>query len=242
MSTRELPDRFRSIFPFPLFNAIQSKSFETVYNTSDNFVISAPTGSGKTVIFELAILRLIKGLSSGSFKGVYQAPTKALCSERQKDWKKKFEPLGLKVEELTGDTSQDNTREVQTADIIVTTPEKWDSITRKWKDHAKLMQLIKLFLIDEVHMLKEDRGATLEVVVSRMKSVGSEVRFLAVSATVPNFSDIATWLGRNPQNQDQPAAKERFGEEFRPVRLQKHVVGYSNASNEFGFDGFLNTK
>ncbi|KAK8237719.1 nucleotide-sugar transporter-domain-containing protein, partial [Phyllosticta capitalensis] len=242
VSTRELPDRFRSIFPFPLFNAIQSKSFETVYNTSDNFVISAPTGSGKTVIFELAILRLIKGLSSGSFKGVYQAPTKALCSERQKDWKKKFEPLGLKVEELTGDTSQDNTREVQTADIIVTTPEKWDSITRKWKDHAKLMQLVKLFLIDEVHMLKEDRGATLEVVVSRMKSIGSEVRFLAVSATVPNFSDIATWLGRNPQNQDQPAAKERFGEEFRPVRLQKHVVGYSNASNEFGFDGFLNTK
>ncbi|KAK8213768.1 ATP-dependent DNA helicase MER3 [Phyllosticta capitalensis] len=240
--TRELPDRFRSIFPFPLFNAIQSKSFEIVYNTSDNFVISAPTGSGKTVIFELAILRLIKGLSSGSFKGVYQAPTKALCSERQKDWKKKFEPLGLKVEELTGDTSQDNTREVQTADIIVTTPEKWDSITRKWKDHAKLMQLVKLFLIDEVHMLKEDRGATLEVVVSRMKSVGSEVRFLAVSATVPNFSDIAIWLGRNPQNQNQPAAKERFGEEFRPVPLQKHVVGYSNASNEFGFDGFLNTK
>ncbi|KAK7635753.1 Sec63 Brl domain-containing protein [Phyllosticta citricarpa] len=242
ISTRELPDRFRTIFPFPLFNAIQSKIFETIYKTSDNFVISAPTGSGKTVIFELAILRLMMSFPDGSFKGVYQAPTKALCSERQRDWRKKFEPLGLKVEELTGDTSQDNTREVQTADIIVTTPEKWDSTTRKWKDHAKLMQLVKLFLIDEVHILKEDRGATLEVVVSRMKSVGSDVRFVAVSATVPNFSDIATWLGRNPQNQNQPAAKEHFGEDFRPVPLQKHVVGYSNISNDFGFDGTLNTK
>ncbi|MFL5587016.1 MAG: DEAD/DEAH box helicase, partial [Ktedonobacteraceae bacterium] len=62
-------------------------------------------------------------------------------------------------------------------------------------DHVKLMQLVKLFLLDEVHVLKDSRGATLEAVVSRMKSIGSNVRFVALSATVPNSEDIATWLG-----------------------------------------------
>ena len=68
----------------------------------------------------------------------------------------------------------------------MTTPEKWDSMTRRWEDHRKLLEMVRLFLVflmthrlvtgrlslityqvDEVHILKEDRGATLEVVVSR---------------------------------------------------------------------------
>lgn len=244
ISTRELPDRFRAIFPFPLLNAVQSKCFSVVYKTNDNLVVSAPTGSGKTAILELAICRLINGWSSGSFKIVYQAPTKSLCSERQRDWQAKFGPLGLQVAELTGDTDNSQMRHVQNASIIVTTPEKWDSMTRKWKDHQKLMQMVKLFLIDEVHILKERRGATLEAVVSRMKSIGSSIRFVALSATVPNSQDIATWLGKDLKNPDIPAPREKFGEEFRPVRLQKHVCGYASDSNNnaFAFDKTLNYK
>ncbi|KAL1651912.1 ATP-dependent DNA helicase MER3 [Diplodia intermedia] len=243
VSTHELPDRFRTVFPFPAFNAVQSKCFKDVYGTDNNFVVSAPTGSGKTVIFELAILRLMSGHASGSFKAVYQAPTKALCCERQRDWEKKFKPLDLKVKELTGDTTNEQLHDVQTADLIVTTPEKWDSMTRRWKDHERLVQMVKLFLIDEVHILKEDRGATLEAVVSRMKSVGTDVRFVALSATVPNFEDIATWLGKDSTNQDIPARKERFGEEFRPVQLQKHVLGFGgNNPSDFAFDKVLNAK
>ncbi|KAK5723529.1 ATP-dependent DNA helicase MER3 [Elasticomyces elasticus] len=243
VSTHELPDRFRSIYPFPLFNAVQSKCFETIYKSNDNLVVSAPTGSGKTAILELAICRLITGFASGSYKIVYQAPTKSLCSERQRDWQKKFGPLDLQCAELTGDTENIQLRNVQNASIIITTPEKWDSMTRKWKDHQKLMQMVKLFLIDEVHILKEDRGAILEAVVSRMKSVGSDVRFVALSATVPNSQDIATWLGKDSTNQHVPAVRERFGEEFRPVRLQKHVVGYqSGNNNEFAFEKMLNGK
>ena len=242
VSTRDLPDRFRSVFPYPLFNAIQSKSFETIYNSNDNFVLSAPTGSGKTVVLELAICRLVTSFASGSYKIVYQAPTKSLCSERQRDWEAKFASLDLKCAELTGDTDAAQLRNVQHASIIITTPEKWDSVTRKWKDHEKLMQMVKLFLIDEVHILKEDRGATLEAVVSRMKSVGSNVRFVALSATVPNSDDIATWLGKDPMNAHLPAVRERFGEEFRPVRLQKHVRGYQSNSNDFAFEKTLDAK
>ena len=242
VSTRDLPDRFRALFSFPLFNAVQSKCFDTVFRTNDNFVLSSPTGSGKTAVFELAICRLINGFATGSYKIIYQAPTKSLCSERYRDWQHKFGPLDLQCAELTGDTDGGQLRNVQHATIIITTPEKWDSMTRKWKDQQKLMQMVKLFLIDEVHILKEDRGATLEAVVSRMKSVGSDVRFLAISATVPNQHDVAVWLGRDHVRPHEPARREKFGEEFRPVRLQKHVCGYPSTTNDFAFDKTLNGK
>jgi ATP-dependent DNA helicase HFM1/MER3 len=242
LSTHELPDRFRSVFKFPNFNAVQSKCFPTVYRTNDNFVLSSPTGSGKTAIFELAILRIIHGFPNGQYKIVYQAPTKSLCSERQRDWQVKFKSFGLDCAELTGDTEINQLRNVQKAAIIITTPEKWDSMTRKWKDHAKLIQMVKLFLIDEVHMLKEERGATLEAVVSRMKSIGSDVRFIALSATIPNSEDIATWLGKDSMHQHVRAPLERFGETFRPVRLQKHVVGFQTTSNDFAFENLLDSK
>ncbi|ODH47967.1 hypothetical protein GX48_05899 [Paracoccidioides brasiliensis] len=242
VSTHELPDRFRSIFPFPIFNAIQSKSFRSIYQGDDNFVLSAPTGSGKTVVMELAICRLVTNFKNCRFKVVYQAPTKSLCSERFRDWQTKFTSLDLQCAELTGDTDHAQLRCVQNANIIITTPEKWDSMTRKWKDHIKLMQLVKLFLIDEVHILKEARGATLEAVVSRMKSLDSNVRFVALSATVPNSEDIAAWLGKDPTNQHLPAHRERFSEEFRPVKLQKFVYGYQSNGNDFAFDKFCEAR
>ncbi len=237
-----LPDKFRAIFPYELLNAVQSKCFDVVYRTNDNVVVAAPTGSGKTAILELAICKLALDRGNENFKIVYQAPTKALCSEKARDWEKKFSHMGLKCAELTGDTSQAEMRRVGDASIIVTTPEKWDSITRKWQDHRRLLQLVELFLIDEVHTLKDVRGATLEAVVSRMKTIGANVRFVALSATVPNSEDIATWLGRNHTNQHLPAHRETFGEEFRPVKLQKLVYGFDSSSNDFIFDKFLDQK
>lgn len=238
-----LPDRLRTVFPFPNFNAVQSKSFDRVFGSDDNFVLASPTGSGKTAILELAICRAIATNATGQYKIVYQAPTKALCSERHRDWEKKFNSIGLNCAELTGDSNASDLRNVQSANIIVTTPEKWDSVTRKWKDHEKLMKLIKLFLIDEVHILKEDRGAVLEAVVSRMKTIGTDVRFVALSATVPNFYDVAAWLGKSSAYPHEPASNEKFGEEFRPVKLKKHVCSYVyNSSNDFAFEKSLDSK
>ncbi|KAI9745516.1 MAG: Sec63 [Claussenomyces sp. TS43310] len=240
--TYNIPDRFRQLFPFQLFNAVQSQCFESVYNTNDNVVVSAPTGSGKTAILELAIYKLVEGSDMGQFKVVYQAPTKSLCAERARDWQKKFSSLNLQCAELTGDTSSSEVRKVGKANIIITTPEKWDSITRKWKDYDKLLHMVKLFLIDEVHILKDIRGATLEAVVSRMKSIGASVRFVALSATLPNSLDIATWLGKDHANGHSPARLETFDESFRPVRLQKHVYGFESKANDFAFDATLDQK
>lgn len=77
-----------------------------------------------------------------------QAPTKSLCSERTLDWKRKFEHgLGWAVQELTGDsdTSTSAWREFANARIIVTTPEKWDAMTRKWHDHGSTLGQLRLF-------------------------------------------------------------------------------------------------
>ncbi|KAH8672679.1 hypothetical protein BGZ60DRAFT_429997 [Tricladium varicosporioides] len=243
VSPHELPDRFCQVFPYQLFNAVQSKCFTPIYKSNDNIVISAPTGGGKTALLELAICRAVETNICGQFKIVYQAPTKSLCSERVRDWSKKFSHLNLQCAELTGDTSQSEMARVRGASIIITTPEKWDSITRKWTDHHKLVQMVKLFLIDEVHILKEARGATLEAVVSRMKSMGANVRFVALSATVPNSEDIAVWLGRDHTNQHLPAHRETFGESFRPVKLQKHVYGFDGGyMNDFAFEKVLDGK
>ncbi len=236
-----LPAKFRPVFPHDTFNEVQSKCFAAAYESNDNLVVSAPTGSGKTVIMELAICRLAFARQNQNFKVVYQAPTKALCSERARDWERKFGPLGMGVAELTGDTSMTDMRRVRSASIILTTPEKWDSITRRWRDHGRLVDLVELFLVDEVHILKDERGSTLEVVVSRMKSIGASVRFVALSATVPNPDDVAKWLGRDHTNQQLPARREAFGEEHRPVKLEKFVYGYSY-HNVHALDGLLDPK
>lgn len=66
-------------------------------------------------------------------------------------------------------------------------------------------------MIDEVHFLHETRGATLEVIISRVKQNSEYIRLVALSATVsdsaavsyewtlidqvPNVDDVARWLG-----------------------------------------------
>ena len=65
ISTAVLPHAFRGLFEFYYFNSVQNEMFETCYNTSSAVVVSAPTGSGKTVLFELCLLRLLRdGLDS----------------------------------------------------------------------------------------------------------------------------------------------------------------------------------
>lgn len=67
-----------------------------------------------------------------------------------KDWSRKFVALGLTAGELTGDTSLADLTQVKESDIIITTPEKWDSVSRRWHDSSRLVQMVHLFLIDEV--------------------------------------------------------------------------------------------
>lgn len=57
--------------------------------------------------------------------------------------------------------------EIMATQFIVTTPEKWDVITRKSTGDVELAQKVKLLIIDEVHLLHEDRGAVIESIIAR---------------------------------------------------------------------------
>ncbi|KAJ3270593.1 ATP-dependent DNA helicase MER3 [Terramyces sp. JEL0728] len=202
-----------SFFKFEYFNEIQTKSFDIVYNTRSNFLLVAPTGSGKTVIFELAILSLLR--TNTSPKIVYIAPTKALCQERFEDWQKRF---SFQVSLITGDVSQSSNY-----NLLVTTPEKFDSITRTSST------IFHLVLVDEIHFIKDrTRGSCLEVLLTNL-----EPRIISVSATISNIHDISIWLN---------AKLLYFGQEYRPVQLQKHVFGFPVNNTLFAFEDGLKYK
>lgn len=100
------------------------------------------------------------------------APMKALCHEKLDNWRRCFDPIGLKCEIITGDSVLQELGSILPYQILITTPEKWDSLSRRWKECPHAISAIKLFMIDEIQLLNEDRrGATLETVITRMKTV-----------------------------------------------------------------------
>ncbi|XP_062952899.1 activating signal cointegrator 1 complex subunit 3 isoform X4 [Cynocephalus volans] len=215
-------------------NRIQSIVFETAYNTNENMLICAPTGAGKTNIAMLTVLHEIRQhfqqgvIKKNEFKIVYVAPMKALAAEMTNYFSKRLEPLGIIVKELTGDM-QLSKSEILRTQMLVTTPEKWDVVTRKSVGDVALSQIVKLLILDEVHLLHEDRGPVLESIVARtlrqVESTQSMIRILGLSATLPNYLDVATFLHVNPY-----IGLFYFDGRFRPVPLGQTFLGIKGAN------------
>jgi activating signal cointegrator complex subunit 3 len=135
-------------------------------------------------------------IDKSAFKIVYVAPMKALAAEVTQNFSRRLQPLGLKVRELTGDM-QLTKRELQETQMIVTTPEKWDVITRKGGDVA-VASLVRLLILDEVHLLADERGPVIETLVARtlrqVEASQSMIRIVGLSATLPNYKDVGEFL------------------------------------------------
>src|SRR5690606_31047586 len=127
--------------------------------------------------------------------------------------------LGKKVVELTGDYTPD-LKALMEADIVVTTPEKWDGISRNWKQREYVRQ-VGLMIMDEIHVLGEERGPVLEVIVSRMRYISwykqQKIRMVGLSATLSNAKDVADWLGIEKKG------LYNFRQSLRPVPLSVHI-------------------
>uniref|UniRef100_A0A8C3K8M4 Activating signal cointegrator 1 complex subunit 3 n=1 Tax=Calidris pygmaea TaxID=425635 RepID=A0A8C3K8M4_9CHAR len=212
---------FESLYQdkFPFFNPIQTQVFNTVYNSDDNVFVGAPTGSGKTICAEFAILRMLLQNSEG--RCVYITPMEALVFM---DWYEKFqERLNKKVVLLTGETSTD-LKLLGKGNIIISTPEKWDILSRRWKQR-KNVQNVNLFIVDEVHLIGGENGPVLEVICSRMRYISSQIerpiRIVALSSSLSNAKDVAHWLGCSA------TSTFNFHPNVRPVPLELHIQGFN---------------
>jgi helicase len=169
----------------------------------NNFVISAPTNSGKTL---LAIFAMDKILQENK-KAVYVVPLVSLANEKYEEFKNIFK--NKKVAISVGDYDSSDPF-LSFYDIIVCTPEKLDSLIRH---EASWLRDVGLFVIDEIHLLNDfSRGPTIEFLIMKLKEI-SNAKFLALSATIKNVEEIAEWLNAKYLKTD-----------FRPVKLYEGVL------------------
>ncbi|KAM1767239.1 hypothetical protein ACFX12_045349 [Malus domestica] len=217
---------------FKHFNLIQTQVFTVLYNSDENVLVAAPTGSGKTICAEFAILRNHqKGTEADSpvMRVVYIAPFEALANERYSDWERKFgKGLNLCVEKLSGEINTDLKR-LEKSHIIISTPEKWDALSRRRKEW-KHVQQVSLFIVDELHLISGQCGPILEAIVSRMRYISTQsenmIRIVALSTSLGNAKDLGEWIGATSHSifNFPPAA--------RPVPLEIHIQGVDFADFE----------
>ena len=226
-------------------NRIQSTVFETAFNSYENMLICAPTGAGKTNIAMLTFLAHVRQniestgeINRAGIKAIYIAPMKALCQEVVEKFSERLKPMQLKVREFTGDM-QLTRQEIVDSQLIVTTPEKWDVVTRKGGD-GSLASMVGLIIIDEIHLLADERGAVLETLVARthrqIEQSQKMLRLVGLSATLPNYADVADFLRVNKKK-----GLYYFGPEFRPVPLDQTFIGVTEKQRQKRAD-YMNKK
>ncbi|KNC55280.1 U5 small nuclear ribonucleoprotein helicase [Thecamonas trahens ATCC 50062] len=229
-----LPEWVRPCFPgMTSLNRIQSKVYPTAFNNESpaggNLLICAPTGAGKTNIAVLTILNTIAKyrnpatgvIDTSAFKVVVTSPMKSLVAEQVQSFSARLAPLGITVAELSGDSSLAASQLAATS-VIVATPEKLDVLSRK----GRLLDMVRLLIIDEVHLLHDERGAVLEALVARTLRLAEETqnptRLVGLSATLPNYRDVAHFL-----RVDASSGLFYFDATYRPCPLQLSLVGIS---------------
>ena len=212
---------FESLYPFESFNKIQTQAFQALFTTDDNVFVGAPTGSGKTICAEFALLRL----------WTKQDPPRAVCIEpyqemvdaRTAEWSTKFSGLNKEVVALTGESTADLAL-LHKADLVVCTPNQWDLLSRRWKTR-KDVQNIGLLIADELQLIGGDVGSTYEVVVSRTRYVsqqtGTKTRIVACSVSLSNARDLGDWIGASSQT------VFNFSPSARPLPLEINLQSFN---------------
>ena len=174
-----------------------------------NLLVAIPTASGKTLVAEMAMQ---KEISDGG-KCLYIVPLKALAAEKYEDFSGKEVKVGI----ATGDPDQRD-EYLGRYDIIVATSEKTDSLLR---NRSEWLKRVSLLVVDEIHLIGDpSRGATLEMVIAKLRYQNPSMQIIGLSATMGNPEELAKWLNAR-----------LITSEWRPVDLREGV--YHNGAIHF---------
>jgi ATP-dependent RNA helicase HelY len=189
-----------SVFGFPL-DGFQLKAIQVV-DAGESVVVSAPTGSGKTVIAEYAIMR---GLAD-STRSFYTTPIKALSNQKFNDLVAMFgrDKVGL----LTGD----NVINPDAPVVVMTT----EVLRNMLYARSGALSNLSSVILDEVHFIQDTyRGPVWEEVIIHLPA---EIQLICLSATVSNAPEVAEWMTtvRGPTRY--------VVEDRRPVELEALVM------------------
>ncbi len=184
-----------------------------------NVVISAPTGSSKTLTGFLAILNELvdsaqKGILEDKVYCVYISPLKALnqdigvnlltpLQEMEFLAEKK---LGIRIGVRTGDTTAAEKAKMlkQTPHILITTPESLAIVINspKFKENLKDVQWL---IVDEVHALAENkRGVHLSLSMERLQRIAPGLCRVGLSATIAPLEEIAKYVAGYQGEEERP--------------------------------------
>ncbi|MFZ1062620.1 MAG: DEAD/DEAH box helicase [Acidimicrobiales bacterium] len=199
-----IPTDYRSAFIDTLGFGLDPFQIEALDAVDDhvNVLVSAPTGSGKTLIANYAIGRI---LERGE-RAFYTTPLKALSNQKYKELCELFgeDRVGL----LTGDTSVN-----RGADVIVMTTEVLRNMLLTESDQLMTLGLV---VLDEVHYLQDPfRGGVWEEVLILTPSA---VRFVALSATIGNARFLGDWF------EEVRGPTTVVIEQNRPIQLHNHLA------------------
>ena len=191
-------------------NEVQKKAVdEGVLGRKDNFVIVAPTASGKTGIAELVILQELENKN----KVIYAVPSHALINDKLGDFQ--YLSKDYKVKEGRSRYSQ-----WAKADLIVTT---FELLYRACLISKRFLDDFSLVVVDEFHILYDKlRGYNLEKLLTILKECN--VRIICISATFEDKEEIGEWL---------EAKVVYIPRKFRPIYLTHDVIDLrANLSNK----------
>jgi ATP-dependent Lhr-like helicase len=177
----------------------------------EHVLISAPTGTGKTLAaFLYALNQLITGTwPTGQTSVLYISPLKALNYDIQRnllgpleELRQAFEETGevfpeVRVLTRTGDTPQEERRRMvrHPPEILITTPESLNLILSSPSARGILSRLSTVIL-DEIHsVVGNKRGVHLITAVERLVRLSGEFQRIALSATLRPLETVAEFVG-----------------------------------------------